>query len=131
MGWASDQSAGVARASVSRACICRPGSRDPQRPRGGASWQRFFLDSVPDQQTNLNSEEIAVPEHVKLNKSFTNYHGVYISSCRAPDEYQIFFKQDGAFLFSSIKMCTLEPSANWRFHLLTSPLLQKSEACGD
>ena len=60
MGWASDQSAGVARASVSRACICRPGSRDPQRPRGGASWQRFSLDSVPAQQTNLNSAEIAV-----------------------------------------------------------------------
>ena len=60
MGWASDQSAGVARASVSRACICRPGSRDPQRPRGGASWQRFSWDSVPAQHTNLNSPEIAV-----------------------------------------------------------------------
>ncbi|EQB77422.1 hypothetical protein CB1_000365013 [Camelus ferus] len=82
--------AGVARASVSRACVCRLGSRDPNVSEAGRSWPRRCLEltSVPAQQTNLGSSEIADTEHVKLNKAFTNCHAAYVSSYRAPDEYQ-------------------------------------------
>ncbi|KAJ8779592.1 hypothetical protein J1605_012476 [Eschrichtius robustus] len=89
-GWASDQLAGAARTSVSRASVCRPGSRDLNVPEAGRSRRRrsLGLTSVPAQQTNLDSAEVADPEHVKLSKSFTNYHGAYVSSHRDPDECQ-------------------------------------------
>lgn len=61
-GWASDQSTGAARTSVSRVSVCRPGSRDLNVPEAGRSRRRRSLGptSVPAQQTNLDSAEVEV-----------------------------------------------------------------------
>lgn len=58
-------------------------------------------------------------EDQKLNKSLTKIEPV-VPLEKAPDEHQVYFKQDGTFPLSSIKIGTLEPNANWRFHLLAS-----------
>eukprot|EP00069_Balaena_mysticetus_P020090 bmy_12717T0 len=49
------------------------------------------------------------PEHVKLSKSFSNYHGAYVSSHRDPDEYQTLqFGQVGKYIYEESVTLTID-----------------------